>query len=199
MKDGVTMTSLKKSTNKFIVVGYSTRLHLLLDLDKTTLPKVERLLRLIMRSYPEIGNALIVISSVHKNTTQLRYSKAGRPYTHKEANCYHLVFENKIGYNACDRILRTLRILGLFTKVADKLRGLRRCMTLRISPKVKREGVIPCPLPIAYVINPHTTRNDGMVEKYIAVLKVAYAYFADYPRYHFDFYRSQTGSLLQFQ
>lgn len=171
------MMSLKKPTNKFIIAGYSSRTHLLLDLDHTTLSKVKLLVKLIMREFPKVGDALIILSSKHNPLYKWIYTPNTTPKQTYIGNCYHVVFDNQIGYNSCDYILRLLTDLGIFTKIADKLRGLRRTMTLRISPKIKRIGIDPCPKPISIIKNEHTSRHDYMIAEYLACLKVAYGYF----------------------
>lgn len=193
------MTYSKKSTNEFIVAGYSTRQHLLLDLDNTTLAKVELLVRLIQREFPNVGDALIVQSSNHTPLQQLLYIPC-KPITHMRiGNNYHVVFDNRIGYNACDYILQLLTDIGIFERIADKLRGLRRTMTLRISPKIQLIGNQPCPLPLKVIKSKHTNKHDYMIAEYLAWLQVAWSYFKEYLPQNFDLYRNQTQSLLSYQ
>lgn len=179
-RNGVTTMSSKKPISNRIVAGYSTRTHLLLDVDNTQMPKVLLLTQYLQREYPHVGNALLVLSSLHTPQQTLYYMPQTAPIPLQIANCYHVVFDNTIGYNSCDYILRVLTGLDVFKKMADKLRGLRCCMTLRISPKIKMVGIDPCPYPLFILDSPYTSRHDGMINEYLKALRVAYDYFSKY-------------------
>lgn len=180
-------------------MGYSTRLHLLLDLDNTTVSKSILLTKDIIRLYPYVGKALILQSSTRSLLETWLYIPERTIRKVRKQDCYHVVFDNKIGYNTCDRILRELTGLQVFSKIADKLRGLRRCMTLRISPKIKRDGIDPCPMPLILLDNIYTSKVDSMIEVYLQYLRMAYQYFQDSQLEIQHLYHSQTRTQQLYQ
>ena len=161
------MMSLKTHIDRFIVTGYATRTHLLIDLDNTTLSKAQRLARMLMRSYPKIGDCLIVLSSQQQHIEIWSYTQRVRPTITRVLDNYHLIFDGLIGYNSCDQILKELVGVGVIALIADKLRGLRSCMTLRVSPKIQMIGIKPSPKPIHIIFNSYKKSRSGGIKAYL--------------------------------
>lgn len=157
------------------ILGYTTRRHLLLDLDNTTLYKAKRLTEKIQRQWQKVGDALILESSQGDNTQRLLYTRVGRVLTMRSLHNYHLVFDNSIGYNLSCKICETLAALNVLNRDYVKIRKFRGDMTLRVSPAILFEKVKPCPYLVAYIENPYTDRHDGFLDQYLNVLRNAYA------------------------
>jgi len=164
-----------KNEKPNIVMGYTTRRHLLLDLDKTTLTKVMLLARLIQQFYIKVGDALIIISSVGTYKQRIRYTKYGRPLVVRSLDNYHVVFDATIGYNSCCRIISTLAVLGILNRDYLKIRTFRGDMTLRISPMVCLSGIKPMPYPMWLLQSKHLYKRGGNIDKYLSALRNAYA------------------------
>ena len=142
-------------------IGYTTRRHLLLDLDKTTLTKAAALVRLIIRDYPEVGDCLILRSSEGDGRISTKHDNYQRPYHKLDGDSFHLVFSGDIGYNKCCRIIEALAGCYILNKDYVKLREFRGDMTLRISPQHLSTGKIkPAPVCVAGVLN-KKYRGDG--------------------------------------
>lgn len=154
-----------------LIIGYTTRLHLLLDLDNTSYEKAERIAFLIMRKWPIVGDVLIVLSSYKELSLRLRYSWDGKPWIEREGPNYHLVFDNHIGYNNCCRICECLAVLGILNKDYVKIRTFRGDMTLRVSHQNKSDGSVkPHPEPKIKFYNRKKERKDGMILEYLRFL-----------------------------
>jgi len=120
-------------TKDLLITGYTTRDHLLLDLDDTTLGKATHVIQLIMNRWPEVGDCLILISSSKPQRIELRYSWNNSPYMKREGDHFHLVFDGRIGWNKCCHICETLAGLKILEKDYEKIRTFRGDMTLRVS------------------------------------------------------------------
>jgi hypothetical protein len=95
------------------IVGYTTKEHLLLDLDKSrSLFATERLVRMIQKDYPEVGDCLISQSSY---------------------DGFHCIFDNRLSWSRIMAISRTLTGLGIVNRNFTKVRSFREDLTLRIS------------------------------------------------------------------
>lgn len=155
------------------VIGYTTRRHLLLDLDNTTLTKVEIIARAIMRQWPKVGDCLIMESSAKPLKLLVIYKPLHHPEHKIVANNYHLIFDNQIGYNLCCKIINTLAGLGILNKDYEKIREFRGDMTLRISPVTLSDGEKPAPIPRTYLKNSACARRDGRILLYLKLWKLA--------------------------
>ena len=154
-----------------LIVGYTTRQHLLLDLDDTSFNKARRLALMIMREWPEVGDCLIMSSSRKHLNVGLKYSWNNHPWMSRESSNFHLVFNNRIGYNKCCTICETLAELGALNKDYAKIRTFRGDMTLRVSPQNLSTGAVkPQPFTIGFIMNRATERRDGMIGVYSAFL-----------------------------
>jgi hypothetical protein len=153
-----------------LIIGYTTRRHLLLDLDNTSLGKACGMARHIMHSWPEVGSCLIVLSSSRPVKLELRYSWNNRPWIRVTRDNHHLVFNNYIGYNKIATICETLGVLNVLEGSFIKMRKFRGDLTLRVSPSILSTGVKPAPRPVVGLSNPKSTREDGAIEEYLRIL-----------------------------
>ena len=160
--------SLKRSAPEpDLIIGYTTRRHLLLDLDRTTLTKVAMLTRMIMAQWPEVGDALILRSSEGSGRIDTRYDNFHRPYHRLDGDSYHVVFDGLIGYNKACRIIEALAGVHILNRDYVKLREFRGDMTLRVSPQVLTSGVKPAPEPVHLISNSHTNLRGGYIQQYL--------------------------------
>jgi hypothetical protein len=161
------MTCSKKPTGEpGLILGYTTRRHLLLDLDNTGLDYALRIVSLIFREWPEVGDCLVLESTTQPDQVRLAYNKWGRPLVIHDRPNYHLVFDNLIGYNQAASICRVLAALGVLEEDYDKIREFRGDMTLRVSHAVLLEQVKPVPREAAYSINMRANHSDGYIGEY---------------------------------
>ena len=147
------MTCLAKSHHNLLIVGYTTRRHLCLDLDNTTEAKALKVIDLIMTEYPEVGDCLLIVSSWKKELLELKHAIERYPYVRIKRPCFHLVFCAHIGYNKCVKIIEALAEVGILNQEYVKLRRWRGDMTLRVSPSILTSGVKEAPFPITYIRN----------------------------------------------
>jgi len=95
------------------IIGYTTKEHLILDLDKThSLTATEGLVHMIQKEYAGIGDCLICQSSY---------------------DGYHCIFDNKLSWQRIMHISRTLTGLNIVNRNFTKVRSFREDLTLRIS------------------------------------------------------------------
>jgi len=153
-----------------LITGYTTRRHLLLDLDKTTLAKVSRLTRMIMAEWPEVGDALILRSSEGSGRIDTKYDNFHRPYHRLDGDSYHLVFSGDIGYNKACRIIEALAGVHILNRDYVKLREFRGDMTLRVSASVLSGGVKPAPVAVVGLKNEKQGRVGDGVAEYLTCL-----------------------------
>ena len=161
------MSSRKSAPEPDLIIGYTTRRHLLLDLDNCSQEKARRLALLIMAAWPEVGNCLIVLSSPAPLCVELRYSWNNWPWIRTRRSNYHLVFDNQVGYNKCCRICACLAGVGVLNRDYVKLREFRGDMTLRVSSAPLSTGLKPRPLPRNLIVSGHTRRHDGLIFQYL--------------------------------
>lgn len=164
------MYSKKCLPDNLMIVGYTTRSHLLLDLDDTTFEKAYRLSYKIMRQWKIVGDCLIVKSSDNTLKIELRYSWNNKPYVKVERDNYHLIFNNRIGYNNCCKICETLAHLNVLERDYMRIRTFRGDMTLRASPAILMKGTKPTPRPVMRCLNLKSERQDGMIDVYLDFL-----------------------------
>ena len=155
-------------SDKKLVVGYTTREHLVLDLDNTSIRKVWSLAIMLMENYPEIGHCIIMRSSREKGEPFTRITKKGIPRLHLPKACYHLIFDNVIGYKRCIQIILTLVDLDILDHQYKRIRMFRGDMTVRISPMVLSETIKEAPIPVMQVTNIYTHNNDNKIRDYLS-------------------------------
>jgi hypothetical protein len=151
------------------IVGYSTIEHLCLDLDNTTLTKAHKLVKLIMREWPEVGDCLIAFSGGGGKdgifTTwwePFKFTQCRRLYN------FHAVFDNKLSWNKITKITRTLAACGVLERDYEKIRKWRGDLTIRVSAKCSRISPKPPPEPVLYICNPYAKEHHGYIDRYLA-------------------------------
>lgn len=166
------MSSASHTTKPHPIIGYTTRRHLIIDLDDTTLTKTMKLVDMIMKEYPEVGSCLILLSSKGRDRLRIKYSNYQRPYHKRDRLNLHLVFNNLIGYNKACRIIGTLAGLFILDKDYLKIREFRGDMTLRTTPKINMMSYQGYPEELAYVVNPYSKKIGNYIKKYLRFLAV---------------------------
>lgn len=150
------------------IVGYTTNEHLLLDLDNTSFDKVCKLMYMIFDNYPEVGDCLIMESSIKKYTQETRYNpiEGIKFFTHR--NNYHVIFDNKIPYSKAYEIIEMLAELDVLEKDYVKIRSFRGDMTLRISDTQLTYKNKPMPYFMGILLNPNIKKHDGFIQVYLS-------------------------------
>jgi hypothetical protein len=161
-----------------LIIGYTTRSHLLLDLDETSYYDAVRLARLLMRNYPDLGCCLVVESSTPSARSYLKYDAQGVPHEKLTYQNYHLVFDAPVGYERCVHIIDTLVDLDVLAPEFKEIRGFRGDMTLRVSEKILHHRVIPAPKPRKLLANMATLGDFENIYKYCMLLKYAHGLVA---------------------
>lgn len=172
------MSSESRLPRGLPIVGYTTRRHLILDLDNTTRYGARAITKKIQWEWPKVGDCLILSSSVKPDRVRLIFNKWGRPLVVHDRRNFHLIFDNGIGYNLSCRICRVLAGLGILNPDYVRIREFRGDMTLRISPAVLYNEIKPIPSIVAWVYNDYTTRRDGYIRHYLRVKKGAEILFS---------------------
>jgi len=166
------MTYSDRSTDRgFPIIGYTTRRHLILDLDNTTKQGARSIAHMIIKEWPKVGDALILSSSPGLDRIRLVYGKWGRPLLYHDRGNFHLIFDNGIGYNLSCKICQVLAVLNVLNRDYVRIREFRGDMTLRISPSRLYDEDKPIPHIVGWVINELTTRSDRYIEHYLKVKK----------------------------
>ena len=168
------MTTLRKNPPAdWMIVGYTTRDHLLLDLDDSSLPKVAGLVRRVMENYPEVGDALILLSSPHELDIKVHYYD-GLPRFSVTRESYHVVFSGRIGYNKCCAICAALASVNILERSYIRCRNFRGDMTLRVSQSHLSTGTKPAPVAVCSIKNKGYDGSGDGIEDYLAFCR-AYA------------------------
>lgn len=163
--------TLKHNNKPSWVFGYTTRNHLIIDLDNTSYFKVSKLVDMLMRNYPEIGHCLILQSSTSK-MIEVEYLTPLAEYRKKTIrNNYHAVFNNFVNYEYCCNIIEALAILGAVNADYVNIRKMRQDMTLRVSKVVNKESIKKPPLVMHFVINPYAKKQEDGIYLYMQLYK----------------------------
>lgn len=165
--------SMKSALKPCPILGYTTRYHLLLDLDDTTYNKAARVVDLIFNTWPEVGDCLILISSKGSDDIRIKYDNFQRPYLKRDRLNLHLVFDNLIGYNKACKIISVLAGLHILNKGYDDIRRFRGDLTLRVSPKIQLGKYQDYPKVLVIKINFQKKRKDGYIKEYLSFLRAA--------------------------
>ena len=139
------------------ITGYTTRSYLLLDLDGTTLHNVLGLVREIMATWRNVGDALVMYSSKCTGDGVASWHPNSKRFSRHGRQNFHVIFSNAIGYDRCVKIILTLFEFGVLNEDYIDIRKFRGDMTLRVSNKVLQERTMPKPRPVAYVQNRRST------------------------------------------
>jgi hypothetical protein len=156
-----------------LIIGYTTRSHLLLDLDETSTDRAAALAKLIIQSFPDVGDCLVVESSTPSKRSYLKYDDRGIPHERWVYQNFHLVFDANIGYERCVAIIDTLVDLDILNSEYKQIRLFRGDMTLRVSPKWLQNRIIPRPKACMHIHNVETPFNYGGIDKYLKTLAAA--------------------------
>lgn len=126
------------------ICGYTTKEHLILDLDKThSLWATEKLVHMIQSEYPDVGDCLISQSSY---------------------DGYHCIFDNKISWQRIMHISQTLTSLDIVNRNFTKVRSFREDLTLRISSIDRGMEKSEAPKPVKYIVTYGSNfRDDDVV------------------------------------
>lgn len=154
------------------VLGYTTRRHLILDLDNTTLSYARAIVKKIQWEWPKVGDAIILSSSEKPDRVRLVHNRWGRPLLYHDRHNFHIVFDNGIGYNLSCRICAVLAEIGILNRDYVKIREFRGDMTLRIGPLITHDEVKGPPKLRARVFNNYTDRHDGFIDHYLKIKKM---------------------------
>lgn len=150
-------------------IGYTTRDHLCLDLDNTSYYDVTRLVKLIMHSYPETGDAIILLSSKGKYAAKMNYRPTGEKVFLVKRNCYHAIFNNIIPYERSCQIIETLAELDAIPRDMVRIRTMRNDMTTRVSKTVNCYFTKSKPDLLCYVHNGYTKIRGFGIELFMAL------------------------------
>jgi hypothetical protein len=172
VKVGITTTSSRLAVeNNNLIVAYTTREHLCLDLDETDLFKVQRLAKMIIESYPEVGDILILSSSTPSKTDYTKFDSKGIPRHRWTYQNYHLVGDNTISYERALEIIDALVELDILQAEYREIRLFRGDMSLRTSRKPLLNRSVQAPKPELIVYNHVCGRHDGKILVFYDFLK----------------------------
>ena len=163
-----------------LIIGYTTRQHLILDLDHTSLHAVLGLVDMLQKEYPETGDALIVLSSNQEKDYGTRIDRHGIPRHNFRKRCYHVITDNIIGYRRCVEIIFTLVDLGILEPAYKRIRMFRGDMTVRVSPMILSTGIKMAPIDIVRLKNFYTTVSDGKIRDYLTFCRGVRAVFLNH-------------------
>lgn len=164
-----------KSRNPDWVIGYTTRDHLCIDLDNTSVNKVFVLTKMIMKDFPYVGNAVILETSARRLFVKVNYPPLKTACFQTARNNFHVVFDNWISYEESCRIIETLARLDVINEEYIRIREMRNDMTLRVSKSVLMDETKPSPVPLLFVINRWCDRHDFAMGQYLRFLAVCQA------------------------
>ena len=119
-----------------LITGYTTRDHLILDLDKShSLWATQRLVQMIQRDFSFVGDCLISESSW---------------------DGFHCIFDNKIKWYKILRICSMLQGLNIVNRDYFKVRKFREDLTLRVSSIDRGEEKSEAPIPKLLIMSERT-------------------------------------------
>lgn len=154
-------------------IGYTTRNHLCLDLDKTSTYKATKLINILMNEYPELGDALLLVSSsTYKAITYYVEVHRLTHSTHPAQNI-HVIFSNTVPYEHSCRIIEALARLDVVNQQYVHIRQMRNDMTLRVSRTELTDHTKPKPKPITYIVNPNSPKIDEGILNYQTLYNLA--------------------------
>ena len=157
------------------IIGYTTRDHLCVDLDNTSINKVFCLVKMIMRDFPYVGNAVVVESSSRRLFVKWNYPPCSNPLVRSSRSNFHAVFDNWISYEESCHIIETLARLDVINTEYIRIREMRNDMTLRVSKSVLMDATKLPPIPLVFVINPWISRHDGAILYYLRFLAICHS------------------------
>lgn len=168
-----------------LIMGYTSRLHLMLDFDDITFARAKALTKIVQHKWPKVGDALISQSSPGSKEFKCTYYLKFLPHYAKTRPSYHIIFDNLIGYNTVMTITQTLADSKILERNYMRVRHFRGDLTLRITPTHLSTGLKPAPEVKAFIPNKYTQKHDGYISLYTQALGQAKALFD--PSYHPNF------------
>lgn len=132
-----------------LVVGYTTQDHLLVDLDDCSFFKAARIAKIIGRTWPDVGDCLVVESS---------------------PSHFHLIYDDIMEWEQIVRIIDTLAKLNIVEKNYRDVRNFRRDLTLRVSEKRAVDGVRQSPRLRALLKLEHNCNEGDRILEYMCIL-----------------------------
>lgn len=153
-------------------IGYTTKEHLCIDLDNTSFFNVTQLIKIIMLHYPQVGHALIMVSSMPKQVEKWNYPPEKTPIFRRSKYNYHVIFNNFIGYESCCKIIETLAFLGIINEQYVRIREMRNDMTIRTSKTVCVTHVKHKPYPIDFIFNYNCKKEDNGITQFMKLWKI---------------------------
>jgi hypothetical protein len=151
---------------EYIIVGYTTNRHLLLDLDHTSLDKAEYITQQIMRRWPDVGDAIILETS-HECKKDYMVMRDGltKIWVKWDRRSYHVVFGGEMNFYEMHPIYETLVVLNIVELEYLEMRDKRGDMTLRVSSRILMDGTQLPPAYIEYINNRwYHGLNTGIVD-----------------------------------
>ena len=163
-----TSTTLLRQPEKAerLIVGYSTRQHLLLDLDKShSTHSTIRLIKMIQKDWPCVGDCLISESSW---------------------DGFHCIFDDKLSWFKIMEICRVLQGLKILNRDYIKVRTFREDLTVRVSSIDRGEEKSEAPIPKIMLLSPdspdkpQTLTCSEMIQDYLDGTHVGFSGICDY-------------------
>jgi hypothetical protein len=154
-----------------LIVGYTTKEHLLLDLDETDIYKVTRLTKMLINEYPEVGDVLILQSSTPSKMDYTKFDKKGLPIQRFTYQNFHLVTDNIVSYERILEIVDCLVELDVLQPEYRQIRQFRGDMTLRTSHKPLVNRTVPPPCLITIVHNHICPYRDHKIDQFLSFLR----------------------------
>lgn len=149
-----------------LIVGYTSRSHLMLDLDNTSLTKSKELALELMAEWPKIGDCMIFKSSSGTHRITVKPQCEPNKIIHYNRDNYMLIFDNIISYNLCCKIIEILAGLEIVQPAYFEIRKFRGDITMRVSSKSYSDRLIGPPVAIGYITNPYSLKRDNMINNY---------------------------------
>jgi len=114
-----------------LIVGYTTRRHLILDFDKThSLTITVNIIKMVQKDFQFLGDCLICESSW---------------------DGYHCIFDNIISWSKIMMVCKVLHGLGILNRNFIKVRTFREDLTLRISSIDRGQEKSEAPKPLCLI------------------------------------------------
>ena len=167
---------MSKQAPDYIVSGYSSRHHLLLDLDNTTPYKAIKLTEWILSKWKDLHACLLMISSTQDDIGIFYMVRDGNVLPHVSVRRWniHAIFDGWQSTKQVRRRMTTLSDIGVISKVYHDISKFRNSMTLRISSKLAEDRYRPVPAYLTYLGNPEP---QGGIAEYL----VQWQTFANLP------------------
>jgi len=122
---------------------------------------------MIMREFPEVGNALIVLSSSGNREHIIDITKKGRPKHFYGKDSFHIVFDNIVSYDYICEIIEVLVRLHILPLAYLTIRQFRGDMTLRLTGAKLLNKTKSAPVLLEHIHNPYIKKEDNKIKDYL--------------------------------